>query len=205
MRKILLILMIATAAINCGNKKNSTATQDGKGGGAAAEVTQKAANGANVVSQNTLPPEKLTVINDAISNLIADAKFLGFTEDLDANAYTVYVVTNCEGVGDEVKAFRIRADDYDGSIYDKNPQPGIGEILAAEQVIMNFAAPSNSWKICDDNLPTMANTARYGLEHILLFHNRYDEYTRTANHANGTFHPLIGSRPQAAATAGGGN
>jgi len=195
MRKLILIfcLFVATTAFDCGG-------DGGKQSGAGKDLTQTTAAGVTVISQGGITPEQLDTINTSVTELLADAKALGFTEHLDPRLYTIGIVAGCEPSSDGTPSFRIRADDYDGSIYDKNPAPGIGEVLAAERVLVERKQsdwtlyPGNSYQICPGNLELMANTSRYGLEHILLYWNRFGEYEATANHSGGTTHPLIQSR-----------
>lgn len=191
MKKTLLILtmFLATTAFDCGSKRNAAPP-------VAPDVTQKTSNGVTVISRGGQSEEVLKTIAEATADLIEDEKVLGFTVDLDPSIYTVGIVAECELDASGIMSFRIRADDYDGSIYDKNPAKGIGEVLAAERVLMNGVMPSNSFQICPDRLEVMRNTTRYGEEHIALSKNNYFWYLETANHAGGQGHPLIPSRAQ---------
>lgn len=190
---LILCLFLATTAFDCGKSESHGA------GGDAKDVVQTTAIGVTVVSRGGISAEQLGAINSGVAEVIEDGKALGFTEHLDPHLYTIGIVAACETTPGGNLAWRIPANDYDGTQYDINPAPGIGEVYAAERVLMERAPdftsrPSNTYQICPGSVGLMQNTARYGLEHILLFWNDFPEYQATANHGSGGGHPLIASR-----------
>jgi hypothetical protein len=91
------------------------------------------------------------------------------TGNITPSELVVYVLHTCQPSPEShTPSFLLRADNYDGSIYDQDPSPGIGRIYAAEYVIADGNVISNEYVICqsDDEVYTK-NVVRFGPEHIL--------------------------------------
>lgn len=172
---LILILVFAVSAFDC-DKSN-----------ASVQTTPK---GARIESDSPVDADRLSVIDQALTEVFSDAAHLGYTERLTHGAYTIFVNRNCQP-RNGVMVWLGRADNYDGSEYDQNPAPGIGEIFIAEQVgkVNNQIVPR--YIICFDSFENIAQTTRYGAEHIILAANDLNEYRRTETHSNGAGHPII--------------
>ena len=138
---------------------------------------------------------QLLVIDEAFTELFADAKAFGYPENsvLHYNHYQVNEVACTPSPETGTFSFSLRADNYDGSIYDQyNPKgsgvkDGIGMILASEQIISY--TPTVSFKVCTDS-SVLKNVTRYGGEHGILRVLDPMYYAQTETHLT-KGHPLI--------------
>lgn len=157
-------------------------------------VQERTNGGALVASQSGVSDELKRAIDEELTRLFADVAPLRYTTMLSHSDYIIYVLPNCAlSPESRTRSFLIRADSYDGTIYDQDPRPGVGKIYAAEYVITNGRGDiSNSYVVC--NAPTadadFRNAIRYGPEHILAYFNDRAYYEFTKFHGNGVNHPL---------------
>lgn len=155
---------------------------------------QYAANGARVCSRSGKSNAFLDTVNLVLNDLCLDAAAQGYTEWLTGSAYTIYVLDGCTPSPEQgVPCFKIRADNYDGTVFDQDSRPGIGYVLASEYV---FRAPDGSptgeYVICASPEHD-ANNIRYGAEHIILYYNDRARYLATETHIS-SGHPIIPPR-----------
>lgn len=187
MIKILLSLYLFAAVLtffSCGKKNENPPNAS----------IQTTPLGVRVESESAVDADKLNAIDAALTELFADARAQGYAAMLNHSDYAIYVNRQCVD-RNGVKVWRGRADNYDGTEYDQNPAPGIGEVYIAEQVVKNGNIVVPKYIICDDTLDNMANTARFGAEHVILFYNEPYKYLETETHASGAGHPIIPKRP----------
>lgn len=180
--KKLLILILAISLSGCSWIKGGDKTpKDVK---VYSDTHQVTPMGVNIYSKNGTD---ISGIDETMAVLFNDAQRLGYTNMISFSDYSVFVLDNCED-RNGVPSFRMRADSYDGTVYDINPETGVGEIYASEYVIMDWMGyPTNSFVVCSGNATV---TVRYGAEHIILFNNNRDRYEETKIHFTGG-HPLF--------------
>lgn len=162
------------------------------------DVTERTTKGILIASQTGVSSEFKEAADQELEKLFDDARALGYTNDLNFSDYTVYVLPNCQLSPEQhTRSFLIRADSYDGSIYDQDARPGFGKVFAAEMVIAGpFGQITNEYVVCDAAAGVdeeLRNALRYGPEHIILKRNDEAEFQRTWYHGNGISHPLIPS------------
>lgn len=169
---------------------------------AAGEYLSKTPEGLSLVLSAPLLPPELENIDRAAGEFFLDAAAIGFTEGLHhADGYLCRVKEDCEARPDGTLAWKIRADDYDGSEFDQNPAAGIGEVFCAErcEVFKNSKGENEltgEFTICRGSLALMFNTVQNGLEHIVAGKNGRPDLA-FANHSNGAFpHRMIPERPK---------
>lgn len=156
----------------------------------------KTPRGINIVSSQPVSDAMKSAMDESLTNLFNDARALGYTQKITHGDYTIHVRHDCVRSPESgTLSFKIRADEYNNSIFDVNPDPNIGEVLAAEQVITHNNFPTTHYIICaDTDLENVRKTTRYGAEHIILAFNDPSEYERTKFHGNGIYHPIIPTR-----------
>lgn len=192
MKKAILILFLAITLSGCGWLKGGDKSQKNKPVlQVYSNVQERTRNGVLIASKNGTVSELKDVVDASLDDLFADASYLGYTNTLNFSDYIIYVLDNCTpSPGQGVPSFRLRADEYDGTIFDQDSRPGIGYILASEYVIKEGSTPTTEYVICND-LANAANNVRYGAEHIILSRNNQAEYQRTEYHGNGVYHPIM--------------
>jgi hypothetical protein len=159
----------------------------------ACRISQTTQLGVKVLSVNPLHPDLETAIDVSLAELFATCRRRGYTQKLSHSDYKIYVIPperEFDSEGNYVPNFKLRIDEYDGTVFDQNPAPGIGEVYAAEYVAPDFSA----YVIAEytRNFTTTAQDAvRYGAEHIILKFNDEAEFNRTVFHGNGVSHPII--------------
>lgn len=185
MKKILFIYILALSLLGfaCDGDKSN--------GGIVSGTKETTAKGVNLISSNGVNNQVKSDIDIALTKVFTDSRALGYSNGLDYNFYTIIVKDDCILSPGGVLSFKIRADEYDGTEFDQNPTQGIGEVLAAEQVISNGSHLTSTYIICNASTPLVLETARYGAEHIILYNNDMNEYNRTKFHGNGVGHPII--------------
>lgn len=194
MKKAILIICLLAMTLNCGWLKGGDRSQDDPILQVSSDVQERTTNGILIASKNGVSSEFKNIADSSLNNVFADAAALGYREGLNFPAYTIYVLDTCTPSPEtQTPSFRLRADSYDGTIFDQDPRPGIGYILASEYVILSGNDPTMSYVICND-LPNAANNVRHGAEHIILFNNDRNEYDRTKFHGYGVYHPIIPAR-----------
>lgn len=164
-----------------------------------------ARNNVMIASKSGVSNEFLTAVDDSMDIFRADIARnpLWNSHNIAPELVIIYALHNCVNSPEsQTPSFRIRADDYDGTVFDQNPKQGIGEILAAEYVIQDIYngvyVLTNEWVVCSISSGQAVSriyakrVARYGYEHKFLFDWFPAEYERTKNHAaSGISHPLI--------------
>jgi len=156
-------------------------------------VQERTGQGVLVASRSGVSAELKQAIDYELTRLFADVSPLGYSQKMTHAEYVVYVLPNCVlSPVSQTRGFLIRADSYDGTIFDQDPKPGVGRIYAAEYVIFDGNRPSTSYVVCD--APTadadFRNAVRFGPEHILAFNNDRNYYEATKFHGSGINHPL---------------
>jgi len=197
MKKIILILILLTVATSCGWLKGGDKSQiDAPFLQVYSDVQERTPNGILLASKNGTTEEFKTIADASLNEVFADASALGYQDGLNFSQYIIYVLDNCTpSPVTQTPSFRLRSDSYDGTIFDQDPRPGIGYILASEYVFPESNGVSTNYVICSD-IANAANNVRYGAEHIILWQNNPAEFERTKFHGNGIYHPIIPQRTQ---------
>jgi hypothetical protein len=187
---ILAVIFLAFVAMSgCKKKKSDNGTQLT----VYSTTQERTANGALVASALGESSELKQAIDESLTNVFADAAALGYSNKLSHSDYIIYVLDDCiPSPVNHTPSFKLRADEYDGTVFDQDPRPGFGYILASEFVIQDGTppTPTTEYVVCND-LENIRDSARYGAEHIILYNNNLPEYDRTKFHGNGVNHPII--------------
>lgn len=146
-------------------------------------------NGIRIKSNSTVSSSTLTTMDASLAKLFQDAKLRNYTKKLNFTDYTIFIKEDCID-RNGTKVWLERNDSYNNTEFDQNPDPVIGTIFQAEQVILNDSSVV-SFVICSDTEFNMSNATRYGAEHIILFYNDKKEYERTKIHTSTQGHPII--------------
>lgn len=147
--------------------------------------------GVTVYAGGLVLSETQNTIDEALTELFEDARALGYTQKLDHSLYTITIKEDCIDRSGTM-SWLVNAPNYNNTEYDQNPDPSIGQVYAAEQVLFGLnGEPSMEYVICRGSKELMANTTRFGAEHIILFYNDFAKYKETATHLDGAGHPII--------------
>lgn len=198
---ILIIGVIFCTAKSC--KKNNTSSEVITVYSQTIQHTPKW--GTTVASLSGVSENILNDIDEAMTKLRDDIEAEGKYPGINTNPsiYTIYALHTCTLSPEaRIPAFKVRADNYDGSEYDQDPRPGIGYVFAAEYVIKDLVGPAQ-WRVSDEYIicsqgdgqdvedSYVKNVARYGLEHIFLSRVDFPRYLATETHSGGNGHPII--------------
>ncbi|HNQ14063.1 MAG TPA: hypothetical protein PKM58_00780 [Pyrinomonadaceae bacterium] len=146
--------------------------------------------GIRVAAKSPRSAEFLAEVDRAASKVFFDASREGYREWLDGARYVIYVKDDCTpSPVARIPSFKIRADNYDGTVFDQDPRPGIGYVFASEWVFKDNGTPTGEFVICAD-FGNLARNVRYGMEHVILYFNDPVRYAATETHTSGG-HPLI--------------
>lgn len=180
-------LVAGLVVVNCGDGKSNTNPPVVSTPSTPSPNGWQTPKGIKLNITSLLDPSIQAEMDASLTKLFADVKGRGYSQRMTHSAYTITIKDDCVNRNGTM-VFKLRADNYNGTEYDQNPDPNIGEIFAAEQVKL----PSNpsEFVICRDSVATMKNTTRYGAEHIILYYNNRAEYDRTATHLT-SGHPII--------------
>lgn len=158
--------------------------------------TQKTDSGVKVVSKDAVNRAILSAVEDGYQQAKKDAITSGYKNKLEGSNYTVLIPDDpCEpSTVQAIPSFKLRADNYDGSIFDlynpqgQNVKDGIGIIWAAEKV--ESYDPAEGF-VC----PELAkNGTDYFCEHVLAFWNHRAYFDATATHTTKE-HPILPETP----------
>lgn len=164
--------------------------------------TQTTPAGTRVYSENgDISKQVLDRIDTALINLFVDGRAEGYNENsavFRSDFYEVYIPKMQCGRSPETNtpSFLIRADSYDGTVYDqhntkgKGVKDGIGVIYAAEMVL---GFNPGQMVVCPES---EGAAYRHGAEHIIAAIEDPDYFNLTWFHGNGVNHPLY-PKPQA--------
>jgi hypothetical protein len=79
----------------------------------------------------------------------------------------------------------VAANQYAGSVYDQ------GGYVFAAGMVMEFNRCVFIIAEHDRDLQRVSNVVRYEGEHLILYHNDRQLYSRTADHSRGGSHPIL--------------
>ena len=167
----------------------SACKDDKTGAPAKANTVQFTASGARVESSAEISVESLQTIDEALREVFSDAAALNYSNVLTHGEYKIYVHRECTD-RNGVMNWLGEAPNYDQTEFDHDPRVGHTKVYRAEEVIRVNGAIVPRFIICLDTQPNMANTTRYGAEHVILFFNDRDLYYQTETHLTGG-HPII--------------
>jgi hypothetical protein len=144
--------------------------------------------GVRVYAVNRPAVAALRAIDDGLAELFVVARRHGYTQGLNYADYTVFIA-RADRMRDSAGAYSpdiaLGAAQYAGSVYDKG-----GYIYAAGMVL---SMEPGAFLIAehDRDFQRISNVARYEGEHIILYHNDRDLFSRTADHSRGGGHPIL--------------
>mgnify|MGYP003394894889 CR=1 FL=1 len=139
-----------------------------------------------IVSSQELTKEETVAGSEALTKLFSDVKHRKYTNKLKHSDYTLIVRDDCVNRG--TMTWTKRADEYNGTRFDYDPDPEIGRIYVQEIV----KPPSTVITICRDTAFKMSESTRAGGEHLILFYNDIEEFKRTGVHLTQELeHPII--------------
>lgn len=182
------------------------------------KVVQTTPLGTQVRSEKGVSDADLVSVDEGITQAINDGKSSGWTNTqtpYNHSLYIVYIPLNgCKPSPlQQIPSFLIRADNYDGSIYDQYNSKGllpteqqnsfdkyvrdnIGVIYAAE-MLMGLNTPGSvtnnipnthaSFVVCQE---TLKEGSRYGAEHNIIAHYDANYFKETMTHSTKA-HPLL--------------
>lgn len=193
----LIVLVFVTTAFKCGGENAKSGSQPPQ-----QNIVDTTPNGARIESVSGVSTELKTIIDAALTEVFLDADAAyGYKNKMSHSDYTVFVTDECVITPiDKVLSFKIDAPDYNGTVYDINPDPNIGEVYAAEQVLTErrqsdwLMVPTTKYVMCNDTSQVGYEAARNGPEHILHYFNDQARYNETVFHGNGGSHPIIPHR-----------
>jgi hypothetical protein len=135
--------------------------------------------GLAIQSTQAVSDEIKQAMIDSLNQLFVEAKARGYKNYLSLNDYTIIVRNDCRPAPES------------GVMSWQEETPGYGLIWQAERVSIS-SGQVQFFQICRDNMATMANTTRYGAEHIILYFNDKAEFERTKVHTTPELgHPII--------------
>jgi hypothetical protein len=144
--------------------------------------------GVRVYGVNRPGTATLRAIDSGLTELFAVARRHGYQRMLNYSDYTVFIA-RADRTRDSAGAYSpdiaLGAAQYAGSIYDKG-----GYVYAAGMVL---SMEPGAFLIAEHerDFGRISNVARYEGEHIILYHNDRDLYSRTADHSHGGSHPIL--------------
>jgi hypothetical protein len=133
-----------------------------------------------------VPEDIQAEMDNALTELFTTARARGYSAYTNHSNYVIIVKDDCANRNGTM-AWLDRLDSYDGTPYDQNPAPGIGEIYRAEEVRLNSGPPT--FLICRDVKEHMRNFTRYGAEHIIYWFNDRAAYNATSTPTH--VHPIM--------------
>lgn len=144
--------------------------------------------GARVYAVVQPRPETLRAIDDGLSQLFSIAQRRGYARRLNHSDYTIFIARP-DRVRDSSGAYSpdiaVPAGQYAGSGYDQ------GGYIYAAGMVMAFNPCVFIIAEHERDLGRVANVVRYEGEHLVLYHNDYGLYQRTADHSRGGGHPIL--------------
>jgi hypothetical protein len=202
---MIVLLALAILVISCGGGNNTenggTSTTPVPSNGLVnvySNVKQKTPMmGVTVASKSGVSNQYLGWIDESMNELSSDITAQNRAHNINPSLVTIYALHDCVlSPESRTPSFLLRADSYNGTEYDQDPDPRIGKIFAAELVLPDrFGGMTNSWVICQSNDETyVKNASRYGYEHKFLYDFYRGEYEATKFHGSGVNHPLIPRR-----------
>jgi hypothetical protein len=144
--------------------------------------------GVRVYSVGRPNPASLRAIDGGLTELFAIARRKGYRQRLNYSDYTVFI-GRADRQRDSAGAYSpdiaVGAAQYAGSVYDKG-----GYVFAAGMVL---SMEPGAFLIAEHerDFQRIANVARYEGEHIVLYHNDRQLYSRTYDHSRGGGHPIL--------------
>ena len=190
----LLVLTLCFGFKGCGKKINPANEPLLK---VYSDVKETSPRGINFDSQAGVSDELKIAADESLDVLFNDSRAQGYTNNLNFSDYTIYILPDCvPSPVTQTRSFLIRADSYDGTIYDQDARTGIGKTFAAEMVIVEpNGFITNEYVVCSAASADQEfrNAVRYGAEHIILKRNNEQEFQRTWFHGGGIGHPIIPS------------
>ncbi len=144
--------------------------------------------GVRVYSVGRPNPATMNAIDGGLTELFGIARRKGYRQMLNYSDYTVFI-GRADRQRDSAGAYSpdiaIGAAQYAGSVYDKG-----GYVFAAGMVL---SMEPGAFLIAEHerDFGRISNVARYEGEHIVLYHNDRQLYSRTYDHSRGGSHPIL--------------
>lgn len=199
MYKLFLVLLGISLFIGCGDASDSSNERPQGSVSLSTKVSQVSPKGAHIFSEHGVSDSQLSLADKGLDTTFTNARASGYTSNelFSQTYYDIYIPKNNCVLSPETKtpSFKIRGDNYDGSIYDqyntkgelppneqtdfnKYVKDGIGVVYAAEMVL--GTAGRGAYVVCPD-AAVWENGVSYGAEHIIVnnLDPAYDQVTQT--------------------------
>jgi len=144
--------------------------------------------GVRVFAVNQPNSKMLNAIDQGFSDLFAVARKNKYSKRLNYSDYTIFIA-RADRTKDINKQYSpdiaVMSGQYAGSIYDQG-----GFVYAAGMVL---AYNPCAFVIAEHtkDLQRVSNVVRYEGEHLVLYHNDRRRYNKTADHSQGSGHPIL--------------
>lgn len=188
--KILLFLLIAVvslSAFKCNKSSGGYDKSDWWTGSFSTKNPKRTPNGATVYSYETVTAENLKNIDEGLNRVFdISSRVYGYQNGLNFSDYKIILFKRSALCTGTAIGFAVRADNYDGSEYDKDPRPGYGVVCAAG-LSAEFDQPL-AVIVQDDSMIALAT--RFEGEHLILYKNDIQKWGETLTHTTGG-HPLL--------------
>jgi hypothetical protein len=144
--------------------------------------------GVRVYSVGRPNPSSMRAIDGGLAELFAIARRHGYRQMLNYSDYTVFI-GRADRQRDSAGAYSpdiaVGAAQYAGSVYDK------GGYVYAAGMVLSMAPGAFLIAEHERDFTRISNVARYEGEHIILYHNDRQLYSRTYDHSRGGSHPIL--------------
>lgn len=182
---IALVTLFASTAFTC--KKDGYDKSDWWTGHYTTKNPKRTAKGVTVYSYESVTQNNLDKVDEGLSRVFNIAsRVYGYQNGLNFADYRIVLFKRSALCNGSVAGFAVRADNYDGSEYDKDPRPGYGVVCAAG-LSAEFNRPL-AVIVQDDAV--IAEATRYEGEHLLAYYNDREFWAATLTHTTGG-HPLL--------------
>lgn len=184
---VLLIAGLSLSAFKCGKSSGGYNTSDWWTGQYSTKNPKRTPNGTTVYSFETVTPQNLQNIDEGLARVFdISSRVYGYQNGLNFSDYKIVLFKRSALCTGTAVGFAVRADNYDGSEYDKDPRPGYGVVCAAG-LSAEFEQPL-AVVVQDDSMIALAT--RFEGEHLILYKNDRQKWGETVTHSTGG-HPLL--------------
>ena len=144
--------------------------------------------GAHVFARIQPRPEVLSAIDDGLAELFSISRRHGYGARLEYSQYSVFIARadrDRDSRGAYSPDIAVPAGQYAGSAYDQ------GGYVYAAGMVMAYNPCAFIIAEHERDMRRISNVVRYEGEHLVLYHNDRQLYTRTMDHSRGGGHPIL--------------
>lgn len=145
-------------------------------------------NGVRVYAVNQPSSKVLKAIDEGFSELFRIARRNNYRNRVNYSDYTVFIAKadRTKDINNQYSPdIAVAANQYAGSIYDKGGFVYAGGMVLAYNPCAFIIAEHTK------DFQRVSNVVRFEGEHLLLYHNDRNLYSRTADHSKGGGHPIL--------------